>query len=149
MQTQKRGRERDISELALEHAAKIICELKYGLCPLRKENFSDCPSPAARTYAPGSAGWCIAERCRQTAPDRCLCRSSLLPAVCPDTIPVSRIPGNSACRNEAADFYSVLYRVELWLIKLTRCFFSFRQCIICNLLILCCYPSNFDFQLTC
>ncbi|MEA2116767.1 MAG: hypothetical protein U9P36_15495 [Thermodesulfobacteriota bacterium] len=32
-----------VSELALEKAAKIICNLKCGLCPMREENFSGCP----------------------------------------------------------------------------------------------------------
>lgn len=32
-----------VSELALEKAAKIICGLKCGLCPMREENFSGCP----------------------------------------------------------------------------------------------------------
>ena len=30
-------------EQALEKAAKIICGLKCGLCPIREENFSGCP----------------------------------------------------------------------------------------------------------
>jgi hypothetical protein len=30
-------------ELALEKAAKIICNMKSGLCPMREENFSGCP----------------------------------------------------------------------------------------------------------
>ncbi len=33
----------NILELALEKAAKIICTMKCGLCPLREENFSGCP----------------------------------------------------------------------------------------------------------
>jgi hypothetical protein len=52
MQTEKRYRERNISELALEHAAKIICELKYGLCPLREENFSSCPYTCSEDIRP-------------------------------------------------------------------------------------------------
>lgn len=32
-----------ILELALEKAAKIICTMKCGLCPLREEGFSGCP----------------------------------------------------------------------------------------------------------
>jgi hypothetical protein len=28
----------------LEKAAKIICTMKLGLCPLLEENFSGCPS---------------------------------------------------------------------------------------------------------
>ena len=35
--------ERDISERALEQAAKIICTLKCGICPIREDNFSGCP----------------------------------------------------------------------------------------------------------
>ncbi|WP_446009204.1 hypothetical protein [Candidatus Electrothrix sp.] len=31
------------AEPALEKAAKMICTLKYGLCPIREENFSGCP----------------------------------------------------------------------------------------------------------
>lgn len=30
-------------ELALEKAAKIICSMKCGLCPIREDNFSGCP----------------------------------------------------------------------------------------------------------
>ncbi|WP_339135403.1 MAG: hypothetical protein WGN25_17835 [Candidatus Electrothrix sp. GW3-4] len=30
-------------ERALEKAAKMICTLKCGLCPIREENFSGCP----------------------------------------------------------------------------------------------------------
>ena len=31
------------TELALEKAAKMICNLKSGLCPMREEHFSGCP----------------------------------------------------------------------------------------------------------
>jgi hypothetical protein len=30
-------------EQALEKAAKMICNLKCGLCPIREESFSGCP----------------------------------------------------------------------------------------------------------
>jgi len=30
------------TELALEKAAKIICNMKVGLCPIQEENFSGC-----------------------------------------------------------------------------------------------------------
>ncbi|MCI5208444.1 MAG: hypothetical protein D3910_06540 [Candidatus Electrothrix sp. ATG2] len=30
------------TELALEKAAKIICNMKVGLCPIHEENFSGC-----------------------------------------------------------------------------------------------------------
>ena len=32
-----------VTEMALEKAAKIICNCKCGLCPIREENFSGCP----------------------------------------------------------------------------------------------------------
>ncbi|MCW5210924.1 hypothetical protein VU03_04265 [Desulfobulbus sp. N3] len=32
----------EASELALEKAAKMICTMKIGLCPLHEENFSGC-----------------------------------------------------------------------------------------------------------
>ncbi len=35
-------KKRDVLELALEKAAKIICNLKCGLCPLREEDFTGC-----------------------------------------------------------------------------------------------------------
>ena len=28
---------------ALEHAAKLICTLKCGVCPIREKDFSGCP----------------------------------------------------------------------------------------------------------
>jgi hypothetical protein len=31
-------------ERALEKAAKMICTMKLGLCPLRESNFTGCPS---------------------------------------------------------------------------------------------------------
>jgi hypothetical protein len=31
------------TEVALEKAAKMICNLKSGLCPMREENFPGCP----------------------------------------------------------------------------------------------------------
>ncbi|WPD23239.1 MAG: hypothetical protein Q3M24_05660 [Candidatus Electrothrix aestuarii] len=30
-------------EIALEKAAKMICDLKSGLCPMREKRFSGCP----------------------------------------------------------------------------------------------------------
>ena len=39
MQTDKEKR----MELALEKAAKIICGLKLGLCPVQEKDFSGCP----------------------------------------------------------------------------------------------------------
>jgi hypothetical protein len=35
-------RNNNVSETALIHAAKIICNLKCGLCPMQEDNFSDC-----------------------------------------------------------------------------------------------------------
>ena len=32
-----------VDELALEKAAKKICTLKCGLCPVREEDFAGCP----------------------------------------------------------------------------------------------------------
>lgn len=31
-------------ERALEKAAKMICTMKLGLCPVRESNFTGCPS---------------------------------------------------------------------------------------------------------
>lgn len=39
-------------ELALKKAAKIICGLKCGLCPMREENFSGCPYPCTEDVRP-------------------------------------------------------------------------------------------------
>ena len=39
MQPEKKGY---VPEIALEKAAKIICNLKCGLCPIREDNFSGC-----------------------------------------------------------------------------------------------------------
>ncbi|MCF8056377.1 MAG: hypothetical protein K9K37_07040 [Desulfocapsa sp.] len=36
-------REYGLLETALENAAKIICTMKCGLCPIREKNFSGCP----------------------------------------------------------------------------------------------------------
>ena len=33
----------DAAEHALESAAKFICNLKCGLCPLREKDFQGCP----------------------------------------------------------------------------------------------------------
>jgi hypothetical protein len=32
-----------LDEKALEHAAKKICNLQCGLCPIREEDFAGCP----------------------------------------------------------------------------------------------------------
>lgn len=32
------------TEHALEKAAKMICTMKLGACPLQEDNFSGCPS---------------------------------------------------------------------------------------------------------
>jgi len=32
-----------VSETALTKAAKIICNLKCGLCPMQEDNFTNCP----------------------------------------------------------------------------------------------------------
>ena len=33
----------EILESALEKAAKVVCNLKCGLCPIHEEGFSGCP----------------------------------------------------------------------------------------------------------
>lgn len=33
----------EILEVALEKAAKVICNLKCGFCPIQEEDFSGCP----------------------------------------------------------------------------------------------------------
>jgi len=39
-------------EFALEKAAKMICNLKSGLCPMREENFSGCPRACTEDTRP-------------------------------------------------------------------------------------------------
>lgn len=42
----------DIQETALVKAAKIICNLKCGLCPIREENFPGCPCACSEDIRP-------------------------------------------------------------------------------------------------
>ncbi len=39
-------------EYSLEHAAKMICNLKCGLCPVREERFRGCPSECTEDIRP-------------------------------------------------------------------------------------------------
>jgi hypothetical protein len=39
-------------ELALEKAAKIICSMKCGLCPIREDNFTGCPYACTEDIRP-------------------------------------------------------------------------------------------------
>ncbi|WP_417915597.1 hypothetical protein [Candidatus Electronema sp. JM] len=39
-------------ERALEKAAKIICTLKLGCCPVQEKNFSGCPSECHENILP-------------------------------------------------------------------------------------------------
>ncbi|MGR0480288.1 MAG: hypothetical protein ACTFAL_02470 [Candidatus Electronema sp. V4] len=39
-------------ERALEKAAKIICTLQFGRCPVREENFPGCPSACHEDVLP-------------------------------------------------------------------------------------------------
>ena len=43
---------REKTELALEKAAKMICTLKLGLCPVQEENFSGCPCSCHEEIVP-------------------------------------------------------------------------------------------------
>ena len=43
---------RETTELALEKAAKMICTLKFGLCPVQEKNFSGCPSSCHEEIVP-------------------------------------------------------------------------------------------------
>ncbi|MBC8318521.1 MAG: hypothetical protein H8E41_11490 [Desulfobulbaceae bacterium] len=36
-------RNEEILESALEKAAKVVCNLKCGLCPIHEDGFSGCP----------------------------------------------------------------------------------------------------------
>ena len=40
------------SEKALEKAAKFICNLKCGLCPLREKDFQGCPYECTEEIKP-------------------------------------------------------------------------------------------------
>jgi hypothetical protein len=37
---------------ALEKAAKMICSLKCGLCPMREKDFAGCPSECSENTKP-------------------------------------------------------------------------------------------------
>ncbi|WP_417912783.1 hypothetical protein [Candidatus Electronema sp. TJ] len=39
-------------ERALEKAAKIICSLQYGRCPVQEKNFPGCPTPCTEDIVP-------------------------------------------------------------------------------------------------
>ncbi|MCI5115736.1 MAG: hypothetical protein D3913_12500 [Candidatus Electrothrix sp. LOE1_4_5] len=39
-------------ELALEKAAKMVCNMKSGLCPIREEHFSGCPRKCTEDTRP-------------------------------------------------------------------------------------------------
>ncbi len=43
---------RSLESKALVKAAKIICELKSGLCPIREEDFSGCPFACTEDIRP-------------------------------------------------------------------------------------------------
>ncbi|WP_457573238.1 hypothetical protein [Desulfolithobacter sp.] len=42
----------DLTEKALEKAAKLICTLKCGLCPIREPDFSGCPFTCTEDIRP-------------------------------------------------------------------------------------------------
>ncbi|WP_456473367.1 hypothetical protein [Desulfolithobacter sp.] len=42
----------DRTERALEKAAKLICNLKCGLCPIREPDFSGCPFACTEDIRP-------------------------------------------------------------------------------------------------
>ncbi|BCO10242.1 hypothetical protein GF1_26180 [Desulfolithobacter dissulfuricans] len=42
----------DLTEKALEKAAKLICSLKCGLCPIREPDFSGCPFACTEDIRP-------------------------------------------------------------------------------------------------
>ena len=50
MRVSKNGCE--TTELALEKAAKFICNLKCGLCPLREKDFQGCPFECTEEIKP-------------------------------------------------------------------------------------------------
>lgn len=41
-----------VHETALIKAAKIICNLKCGLCPMREDSFSGCPCTCSEDIRP-------------------------------------------------------------------------------------------------
>jgi len=45
-------RNESILERALEKAAKMICNLQYGRCPVQEEHFSGCPSMCHEDIVP-------------------------------------------------------------------------------------------------
>ena len=42
----------ELLEEALEKAAKVICNLKCGFCPVQEENFTGCPDECHETTLP-------------------------------------------------------------------------------------------------
>jgi len=53
-----------VLERALEKAAKIICALQYGRCPMREQNFPGCPCVCHEDIVPWQ---CWAAYLRTTA----------------------------------------------------------------------------------
>lgn len=51
MQVMQENKEKT-TELALEKAAKMICDLKSGICPVREENFAGCPDSCHEEIIP-------------------------------------------------------------------------------------------------
>lgn len=54
-----------VPETALEEAAKIICTLKCGRCPIKEERFSGCPRVCDEDIRPWQ---CWVAYLRQLAP---------------------------------------------------------------------------------